>query len=82
MSSLVYTKLGGGIHGAQPKGGLSGLTLEGGNSRSMTRLVLRTAFGNNGNMFTGNIRYVQDSSIFTRKKQLNTINNMYNAIKY
>ena len=80
--SLVYTKLGGGIHGVQPKGGLSGLTLDGGNNRSMTRLVLRNAYGNNGNMYTGNIKYVPDSSILTRKKQLNIINNLYNAIKY
>jgi hypothetical protein len=80
--SLVYTKLGGGIHGVQPKGGLSGLTLEGGNSRSMTRLVLRTAFGNNGRMYSGNIRYVPDASEVTRKKYLSIINNNYNAIKY
>ena len=80
--SLVYTKLGGGIHGMQPKGGLSGVTLEGGNSRSMTRLVLRTAFGNGGSMYNGNIRYIPDASEVTRKKQLNTINNLYDAIKY
>jgi hypothetical protein len=82
MTGLVYSKLGGGIHGMQPKGGLSGLTLDGGNNRSMTRLVLRNAYGNNGNMYTGNIKYVPDSSILTRKKQLNIINNLYNAIKY
>jgi hypothetical protein len=80
--SLVYTKLGGGIHGVQPKGGLSGVTLDGGNRRSITRLVLRNAFGNNGRMYNGNIRYVPDASEVTRKKQLNTINNLYDAIKY
>jgi hypothetical protein len=80
--SLIYTNLGGGIHGSMPKGGLSGYTLEGGNSRSMTRLILRTAFGNNGNSYNGNIRYVQDASVFTQKKQLISINKLYNAIKY
>ena len=82
MTGLVYSNLGGGIHGMQPKGGLSGRTLEGGNARSMTRLVLRNAFGNNGRMYTGNIKYVPDSSVLTRKKQLNIINNLYDAIKY
>jgi hypothetical protein len=80
--SLVYTKLGGGIHGVQPKGGLSGLTLDGGNRRSITRLVLRTAFGNNGSMYNGNIRYVPDASEVTRKKYLTIANNNYNALKY
>jgi hypothetical protein len=80
--SLVYTKLGGGIHGVQPKGGLSGLVLEGGNRRSMTRLVLRTAFGNNGSMYNGNIRYVPDASEVTRKKYLTISNDSYNAVKY
>jgi hypothetical protein len=80
--SLVYTKLGGGIHGVQPKGGLSGVTLDGGNRRSMTRLVLRTAFGNNGSMYNGNIRYVPDASEVTRNKYLTIANNNYNALKY
>jgi DNA-directed RNA polymerase II subunit RPB2 len=82
QKSLVYTKLGGGIHGVQPKGGLSGVTLDGGNRRSITRLVLRNAFGNNGRMYNGNIRYVPDASEVTRKKYLTIANNNYNALKY
>jgi hypothetical protein len=80
--SLVYTKLGGGIHGVQPKGALSGVTLDGGNRRSITRLVLRNAFGKNGSMYNGNISYVPEASEVTRKKYLSIVNNNYNAIKY
>lgn len=81
MVALIYSKLGGGIHGAQPMGGLSGITLEGGNLRSMTRLILRNAFSSNG-FIRDNKKYVQDSSQNTRKINLNTINNLYNAIKH
>lgn len=80
MSSLVYSKLGGGIHGIQPKGGLAGGTLEGGNSRSMSRFILRNTFEFNKN--ENNVKFVQDSSNFTTKKRLNSINNLYNAIKF
>ena len=80
MSSSIYSKLGGGIHGYQPKGGLTGGPLEGGNSRSMTRFILRNTFEINKN--ENNVKFVQDSSSFTNKKKLNTINNLYNAIKF
>lgn len=75
-------KLGGGNHGMQPKGGLSGEVLDGGNSRSMKRLLLRNAFGNNGRMYYNNVRYVPDASHVTLNKKLNVTNNLYNAIKF
>jgi hypothetical protein len=79
IGDVFPSKLGGGIPGGQPRGGLIGL-MEGGGDRGMFRMILRNSLSNGFN--TDNRRKPVDSSLYTRFSKLGILTKTYNDSRF